>query len=370
MRTKRDLDPGKQRGGSPWLLGCAFSGLLAVVLVFSSLYLAADQVKSAAMSLLVTFFDSPAGSSSTEIVFTVQKGENASQIANRLDDQGLITNAEAFRLLARLRGLDQSLEAGDYRLRESMRLGEVLATLQRAGAGQNKLTILEGWRLTEIADEIDYRKLATRGDFLTLSASTSWSQSFLNGRPTAAGLEGYLFPDTYQLDKDMTARILVGRMLDNFEKRVMPVWNDRRPGLELTLHQVLTLASIVEREAQVPAERPLIASVYLNRLRIGMRLQADPTVQYALIGANSVATQGYWKKDLSRADLGLDSPYNTYMYAGLPPGPICNPGLAAVEAVLQPAQTDYLYFVAKGDGSHAFARTLEEHNQNVSQYSP
>ena len=367
MKSKRELQQGQTRGAGAWLMGCAFVGLLAVALAFGSLYLAADQLKGAAVGFLITFFDSPAGTDATEIVFSVQKGETASQIATRLADQGLISSAEAFRLLARMRGLDQSLETGDYRLRKNMRLGEVLSALQRAGA-QNRLTILEGWRLAEIADEVDYRKVTTRDEFLRLVSGTSWTQAFLSGRPAASDLEGYLFPDTYPAEKGVTASVLVGRMLDNFQKRVVPLWEQRRADQKLTLHQVLTLASIVEREAQVASERPLIASVYLNRLQLGMRLQADPTVQYALIRANGRATAGYWKKDLSLADLEVDSPYNTYRYAGLPPGPIASPGLAAIEAVLAPASTEYLYFVAKGDGSHAFARDYQDQINNVNRY--
>ncbi|HWQ28370.1 MAG TPA: endolytic transglycosylase MltG, partial [Dehalococcoidia bacterium] len=137
----------------------------------------------------------------------------------------------------------------------------------------------------------------------------------------------------------------------------------------LTPWQVVTLASIVEREARVPEERPLIASVFLNRLRLGIPLQADPTVQYALANdPANVEAFGYWKSELTVDDLRLDSPYNTYVYVGLPPGPICNPGLDAIRAVLRPAQTNYLFFVAKPDGSHAFAETLEEHERNVAQY--
>lgn len=361
------MDKGR-RGAGPWLMGCVVVLLLAVAVGFGALYLAADQIKAAGTGLILTVFDSPVSADSTEVVFTVQKGENASQIASRLESQGLISNAEAFRLLARLRGLDQSLEAGDYRLRKTMRMGDILATLQKAGAQQSRLTVLEGWRALEVADEIDYRKLASAEDFMALVTSNLWPHSFLADRPAGATLEGYLFPDTYTLDKETTARVLVGRMLDNFAARVLPAWSSRQPSLNLTLHEALTLASIVEREAQVPSERPIIASVYLNRLREGMLLQADPTTQYALVKGNQRPPGGYWKRELSREDLAFDSPYNTYKYPGLPPGPICNPGLASIQAVLQSAQTDYFYFVAKGDGSHVFAKTLAEHNENVQLY--
>ncbi len=361
------MDNGR-RGAGPLLLGCVLTLLLAVAVGFGALYFAADEVKTLATGAILTVFDSPAGNDSTDVVFTVHQGETASQIATRLEAEGLISNAEAFRFLARLRGLDQSLEAGDYRLRKTMRMVDVLATLQRATAAQNRLTVLEGWRALELADELEFRHLAARDDLLTLVASSSWSQSLLAGRPAGATLEGYLFPDTYALSKDTTARVLVSKMLDNFATRVLPVWNSRQAETNLSLHEVVTLASVVEREAQVPEERPVIASVYLNRLRQGMLLQADPTVQYALVRGTARPVDGYWKKSLTLADLQTDSPYNTYQHAGLPPGPICSPGLASIQAVLQPAQTEYLYFVAKGDGSHVFAKTLEEHNQNVRKY--
>jgi UPF0755 protein len=349
-------------------MGCVVALLLAVALGFGSLYLAADQVKALGVGVILSVFDSPASTDSTDVVFTVAKGENTAQVASRLESQHLITNAEAFRLLARLRGLDQSLEAGDYHLRKSMRMGDILSTLQKATAQQNRLTVLEGWRALELADELEFRKVASKDDVMALVTSSAWTQPFIVGRPSGASLEGYLFPDTYQLDKETTARVLVGKMLDNFAQRVLPAWNSRRSSLKLTLHEVVTLAAIVEREAQAPAERPIIASVYLNRLAEGMLLQADPTVQYALVAGSSRPADGYWKKDLTLADLAYDSPYNTYKYPGLPPGPICNPGLASIQAVLQPAETDYYFFMAKGDGSHAFAKTLAEHNENVQRY--
>jgi UPF0755 protein len=158
-------------------------------------------------------------------------------------------------------------------------------------------------------------------------------------------------------------------MLDNFDRRFAPEMRAEATRRGLTIHQVVTLAAIVEREAVVAAERPRIAGVFLNRLQRGMKLQADPTVQYAVAGPSpSRLAESYWKQGLTPLDLGVDSPYNTYRYDGLPPGPIANPGLASIRAVLEPEQTDYLYFVAKPDGSHAFARTLREHDDNVARY--
>jgi UPF0755 protein len=201
---------------------------------------------------------------------------------------------------------------------------------------------------------------------------TSTYAEFLDQRPAGATLEGYLAPDTYQLAAEgSTVLDLLKRQLDTFRDRVMPAWREAQASgkTKLTLHQVLTLASIVEREAVLDDERPMIAGVYLNRLARGMRLEADPTVQYAM---GYQADSGLWWKApvyLQEYDKVV-SPYNTYKVKGLPPGPIAAPSLASIEAVLNPAQHDYLFFMAKGDGSgrHTFARTFEEHLKNVEEY--
>ena len=179
-----------------------------------------------------------------------------------------------------------------------------------------------------------------------------------------------LFPETYEVAKGASARTLMEMMARQFDKAVTPKLRQQIQARGLTLHQGLTLASIVEREAAIPAEQPVIASVYLNRLRRDMPLQADPTVQFAVANADltQAAGFGYWKRELTRDDLRSTSPYNTYVQRGLPPGPICSPGLAALEAVANPAQTEYLFFVAKGDGGHVFAKTDTEHAANVERY--
>jgi UPF0755 protein len=197
-----------------------------------------------------------------------------------------------------------------------------------------------------------------------------FDHDFLADRPEGVtSLEGFLFPDTYEFPSDATARDVIARMLDTFGQRFTPELREQARAQGLTVYQAVTLASIVEREAVLPEERPIIASVFLNRLRAGMHLNADPTVQYAL--GYQGEGHGWWKRPLLLEDLEVDSPYNTYRHVGLPPGPICNPGLAALEAVVNPADTRYLYFVANdvaGDGSHVFAETLEEHNANIAKY--
>jgi peptidoglycan lytic transglycosylase G len=220
-----------------------------------------------------------------------------------------------------------------------------------------------------VAEHLERKGIVSSADFQAALAATDYSAPFLAQRPPGATLEGYLFPDTYFFTVKATPHDIVDRLLVTFNEKFPPELQQQAMAQGLTLHQVVTLAAIVEREAVAPAERPIIASVYLNRIKEGMLLQADPTTQYAIaVTPESVEKYGWWKRDLTEDDLKARSPYNTYVVPGLPPGPIASPGAASLRAVAQPAQTDYLYFVAKPDGTHAFARTLDEHNRNVNQY--
>lgn len=325
-------------------------------------------VGAALTEFVISQLDSAPSTNPSPVPFEVKQGDTAADVAASLYRQGLIENAFLFRQLARVRGLDQTLKPGQYVLRRNMTMSEILADLQEASAGQNMMTTLEGWRASQIIDEMEFRGLGTRSELLALMEPSRWPHEFLAALPPGATIEGYLFPDSYAVLPDSTAEEVIGRALDNFERKVMPVWQEHSASTSLSLHEVITLASIVEREARLPEERATIAAVFLNRLEAGMPLQADPTVQYALVSDFAEPTEGYWKEELTLDDLAVESPYNTYVNAGLPPGPICNPGLPSIEAVLEPAETDYLYFVARGDGSHAFAETLEEHNENVLRY--
>lgn len=319
---------------------------------------------------LATMADAPVSADTTPVTFSINEGDTAASIADRLEAQHLIRSALLFRIQARMKGIEGKLEAGDYKLNRSMTTAEILDHLQNGRRASPLVTIPEGWRAAQIADKLDQMGLVKREDFMAALSPSNYSYSFLKDLPPDANVEGYLFPNSYQISSKMTAHDVVDLMLKTFDKSVPADLRNQPAPQNLTLNQVLTLASIVEREARVPSERPIIASVYLNRLALGMPLQADPTVQYALTLAvpESIAQNGYWKSALTNSDLGVSSPYNTYRTKGLPPGPICNPGLDTIKAVLAPAHTDYLYFVAKPDGSHAFARTLEEHNENVQKY--
>ncbi len=320
----------------------------------------------------------PASMDQRPVRFVVEPGAPARAIAQELQAKGLIRDATLFEAYVRAQGVANRLEAGTFILSPSMSLVAIVEALQNAQAASITVTIPEGWRLEQTADFLsqadvldgeEYRRRAQLGDLTGLDVS---EYGFLSARPAGASLEGYLFPDTYQLPAEGTTALdLLGRQLDNFGVKVAPLHRQAvaEGATTLDLHAALTLASIVEREAVLPEERARIAGVYLNRLAAGMRLEADPTVQYAM-GYQAESGQ-WWKTPVSLAEYSqVDSPYNTYLYPGLPPGPIASPGLESIRAVLYPETHDFLYFVATPDGSgaHVFARTFQEHQENVARY--
>lgn len=326
--------------------------------------------------------DSPASVDNRPMQFTVAPGSPARLIGQDLEKAGLIRDATLFEAYVRVNRLDERLFAGTFTLAPSMTLREIADTLTSARAAAMSITIPEGWRIEQTADYLSsderigavegarYRAQAVSGDLTGLDAAR---YPFLQERPADASLEGYLFPDTYLIPATApTAVDVIARQLDAFAQRVPPLYEEARisGATNLSLHEVLVLASIVEREAVVPAERQTIAGVYLNRLSIGMKLDADPTVQYAL--GYQPTTGQWWKTPIFLEEYSnVDSPYNTYLYTGIPPGPIAAPGLGSIRAVLHPDQHDYLYFVALPDGSgrHVFASDYTEHLENVRRYT-
>lgn len=309
--------------------------------------------------------DGPAGDPSAALELEVQAGETAAGVVARLQAASVVRDPNLLRAYLRYRGLDRGIEVGRYELSGAMSPRQIAEALQSAVPEPHRLTVPEGWRREQIADRIDAMPLAFDGQaFLAATEQRPIGHPLNLEIPDGASLEGFLFPDTYLLENTTTPQSLVRQMLDNFQAQVRP---DLRRGFRargLNLYEAVTLASIVEREAVVPEERPIIASVFLNRLALGMKLDADPTVQYAL---GRQPDGRWWKSPLSLSDLQVDSPYNTYLYPGLPPGPIANPGLAALEAVAMAPETPYLYFRADCDGSgrHRFAATFEEHLANA-----
>ncbi len=315
--------------------------------------------------------EAPASDDPTPVTFVINPGETAAEIAQRLEEEGLVRNAEVFRLLLRVRGADTKLEAGQFQLRRNMTMDEIIVALQHGRPPTVRVTIPEGWRAEEVATLLAAQGLVAPDEFLALVRSgEGFDYEFLRDRPPDAspGLEGYLFPDTYEIPTEYSSRQILDLLLSTFDAKFDAQMRRKASEGGMTVHEVVTLASIVEREAVVPEEAPLIASVYLNRLAQGMKLDADPTVQFAM---GYDAEQGTWWRTLLVDDYTYPSPYNTYLEPGLPPGAICSPGLRSIRAVLEPAETSYLFFVANGltnDGSHVFASTYEEHQRNIEKY--
>ncbi len=305
------------------------------------------------------------------LLVKIEDGENADSIATKLEETGVIRSALQFRVLVALQGVESELGAGDYRFTANMPASQVIEILINGYANfGRRVTIPEGLRAEEIADILEGREIVNKSDFLQAIALDYRDEfDFLRDLPARATLEGYLFPDTYDFPPNIGAEDTVRMLLENFGERFSRAQEQGIGDTGLSIHEVVTLASIVEREAVVPEESALIAGVFFHRIQLGMLLDADPTVQYALANdPASRAAYGYWKLELTVEDLRLDSPYNTRRYPDLPPGPISNPGVTALAGALNPTITDFLYFVAKPDSSHAFAETLDEHIDNIEMY--
>ena len=296
--------------------------------------------------------------------FNVEEGLSAEGIADTLADAGVLSDARRFRVLLNFGGGGSELQAGCYTFSPRTPAAEVLRRLRTGATAGASLVIPEGLRNEEVGERVTKAGIGNIEEWNAALAKVRPKNPAL-APPERAPLLGYLLPASYPIECRVNAEQFVGAMLDAFEAQVTPelLADAQRAGL--TLHQVLTLASIVEREAVHKEEQPIVASVFLNRLRERIPLQADPTVQFAIATPETASRFGWWKQELTVDDLGHDSPYNTYEARGLPPGPIANPGIDAIKAVIRPARTEYLYFVARGDGSHVFSRTLDEHNVNV-----
>ena len=298
--------------------------------------------------------------------FRIDLGEGPPAIAARLESARLIPDAGAFTNYLQYAGLDTTLQAGNYDLSPAMSPLEIAHALQDATPKEVTLSILEGWRLEEIAATLPSSGLEiTPQEFIDAAYSIPEDFNFLEHRTGENSLEGFLFPGVYEIPREATASQVINVLLDNFKTHLTPQIQAGFDRQGVSIFTGVTIASIVQREAVVTEEMPLLASVFLNRLAIGMPLEADPTVQYAL-GYNQTQ-KTWWTNPLSAQDLKTDSPYNTYMNPGLPPGPIANPGLNALQAVAFPAQTPYYYFRAACDstGNHVFAKNYQEHLQNA-----
>jgi len=295
----------------------------------------------------------PTGPKGPERFLMLRPGSSARHIARELKNAGVIRSDHAFLLWHYWRGLP-ALKAGEYKFDHPADAREVYRRIVAGDIYVHTVVIPEGYNLFDIADAIQAAGLGSREEFLNISRSDVALIADLD--PQAPSLEGYLFPDTYEFTRTQTLHDMAAAMVKRFRQE------SREVGLTADFHRVVTMASIVEKETAVPAERPLVASVFYNRLRRNIVLATDPSVIYAALLA------GRYNGVIHQSDLQYESAYNTYKHAGLPPGPICNPGRDALQAAMQPAPSDFLYFVSDNNGHHRFARTMEEHSRNVAAY--
>ncbi len=364
-----------------FLIALALAGLTATVSVVAlrgGLALAdfgppaadLNPLERAALSVYLlanrTALNTPAGTDAAPVQFAVTAGQNANTVSARLADSGLVRNPDLLSRYMRYKGLDNQIEAGNFTLNAAMTIPEIAQTLIKAAPQEVIVRVWEGWRIEQVAESLAAQpNLAITTDgFMALAGpggQRPGGYSFLADMPAGASLEGYLFPDTYRFLPGTSAAAVVARFLSEFDSQVTTQMRSDAAAQGLTLYQAVTLASIIEREAVHDEERPVISSVFHNRLRLGMNLDADPTTQYGL------AQPGDWWPQLNLDPRTVDDSYNTYAHSGLPPGPIANPGLSSLRAAIYPAATDYLYFRAKCDGSqtHNFSVTYEQHVANA-----
>lgn len=303
--------------------------------------------------LLGVFLTSPPTSSDEVVNFNVPTGSNSQVIAKRLAKEKLIRSEYAFRIAVRRRGTGKRLQAGTYVLRRNMALRDILNEFEKGQVTLISWTVPEGLTAPATAELWEAAGFGTAKTFQQVFESPRLLEQYGLADKT---VEGYLFPNTYKFAKGTKTEKIVEMMLGEFKQRWTDTFDEEARNLGYTRHEIVTLASIIEKEAQSDSERPRISSVFHNRLKHKWKLQADPTVLYAL---------GNPERLLTKSDLRTDSPYNTYIHKGLPPGPIANPGINSIIAALRPEKTDYFYFVAIGGGKHHFSKTLSEHNRVI-----
>lgn len=303
------------------------------------------------------------------ILYNVAKGEGASSIAEGLEEAGLVRSATFFKFTTWSRGTRGDFKAGAFELSPSMSTREIEHVLTTFEPSQEEVsvTVLEGWTIDDIAAHLEtegisseedfYAEVGKSAEFVSAGALPAWSETygFLDDKPARNSLEGYLFPDTYRIFAESGAKALVRRMLSNFEAKLTPELREEIEASGHNVFEIVTMASVIEREVQTDEDMALVSGIFWNRVELGMGLQADSTVNYIT---------GLSKPSVSFAETDIDHPWNTYKYRGLPAGPIGNPGLRAILAAIRPAETDYLYFLTDPQGKVYYGRTLEEHNAN------
>lgn len=319
------------------------------------LFLLAMIASSIYLDLLI-YADQPAGGQTTEKLISVHPGQGFKAFSQRLHASGIIQDRSKFELLAFIKGDDKRIKAGEYSLSSAMPPRKILELLVNGKVRLYKITIPEGYNLQQIAKLVAGPGLTTATDFLKTATNADLTSTM---GIDAASFEGYLFPETYYFPKDLSPEKVVSTMVNRFWSVFKPEWKQQAQTLGLSVHQIVTLASMIEKETGAAFERPLISSVFHNRLQRKMRLESDPTVIYGIKGYDG---------NITRKHLTTPTPYNTYTIKGLPPGPIASPGVEAIEAALYPADTNFLYFVSKKDKTHQFSTNIKDHNRAVQKY--
>jgi UPF0755 protein len=306
---------------------------------------------------LSTYAETPAQPHNPkEVVVTVPQGQSLKSTAEMLSEKRIITDPFKLALIARFKGYDKQLKAGEYMLSAAMTPAQIMDIMVKGEVKLHKLTVPEGYNIEQISALVDKAGFATKDAFSRAATDAATAQQM---GLEAGTLEGYLFPDTYYFPKEVSLKKIISTMVRRFRSIFTPEWKDRADSFGFTVHQIVTLASIIEKETGAAFERPLISSVFHNRLKKKMRLESDPTVIYGIKDFNG---------NLTRKHLRTPTPYNTYKIKGLPVGPIANPGRASLEAALFPEKTNYIYFVSKKDSTHYFSTNLKEHNRAVRKY--
>lgn len=326
------------------------------ILAFSALLFIIAVAAGIAGRHFQQYANTPLAENRKNLIFQIAPGQSLSAIAANLEKQGLITRKSYFELLARFKRADKKLQAGEYLLSASQTPQQILTTLISGKVKLYRITIPEGYNLVETAKAMESAGFCKTNAFLQLC----YDRKFISTLGIKAiSLEGYLFPDTYFFPKKTACKSIIKSMTDNFNHVFTDAWKKRADQLKLSVHEVVTLASIIEKETGDPAERPLISSVFHNRLKKKMRLESDPTVIYGIKNFDG---------NIKRKHLKMVTPYNTYQIRGLPLGPIAGPGAKSLEAALFPDKSDYLFFVSKKDTTHYFSKTIQEHNRAVRKY--
>ncbi len=321
-----------------------------------SLFFAAFAAAAAVFLETRLYGDYPVSREAAEKTVMISTGQSFGTVIEILSGEGLVKNPLKFKLLARIKGYDKRIRAGEYRLSTEMSPIQMLEKMVRGDVVLHRLTIPEGYDLARIASAVELCGWGDKSAFLAAARDEAFVKKLGFDAKT---FEGYLFPETYYFPKDADIRTIITTMAERFKSIFKPEWEKRAKDKGFTVHQIVTLASIIEKETGVDAERPIISSVFHNRLKKGMRLESDPSVIYGIEDFDG---------NITRKHLNAHTPYNTYKIKGLPPGPIANPGIKSIEAALFPANTNFLYFVSKKDSTHQFSTNIRDHNRAVRKY--